>query len=149
MRFKSFFRRNHMNKNLLFVIVALLLCAVCVQPVFAEKCKVRVTSEPAGAMFTVNLPALKFGPTPFTMEFDRGKTYLLTFTKSGYESQTIEYRADCKDVFVQLEREGRKETSRDKRGSCVLQVASNVVNAQVYLEGELRGKTPFTTKIRR
>jgi hypothetical protein len=141
------FPRRKMMKRGIFIFLILFLFVAGTQFVSAEKCRIQVRTEPQGAMFAVNLAVLKFGPTPMFFEFDRGKNYSITFTKDGYKTKLLNYTADCKDIVVQLEKEGSSVPAVDTTKSCILKVACNVVNASVYIDGELKGKIPFATKL--
>ncbi len=140
--------RRKTMKKVLFILTLLIVLTGGAQSAFAEKCRITVTTEPQGAQFAVNLPALKFGPTPMAFEFERGKTYSITFTREGYKTKVLNYTADCKNLTVQLEREGSGGgTSVDTTKTALVSITSNVVNASVWVDGELKGKTPTTVKL--
>jgi hypothetical protein len=143
----------------IFILSMILMLAAGIASVSAEKCRIKINTNPQGAMFTVNLAVLKFGPTPMSMDFDRGKTYRLTFSKDGYETVVLNYKADCKDINVTLKKErggvvdtsGRKtdkhDKERHKRDTANVRVTANVNAAKVYVDNDYKGNTPITLKL--
>ena len=128
-----------------FMLFAMLLVAPTLN---AANCKVKISTDPPGAMFTVNIAILKFGPTPMNFEFEQGKPFTLTFYKDGYVPKTLEYRCNGTDIIVNLEKEGAPITNvSGKDQICMFQISSNIANSDVYIDNELRGRTPLSMKI--
>lgn len=94
--------------------------------------QVVVNTNPSGAYFTIGQS--KYGPTPTTVPMIINQYYELTFTMPGYQTQTITYKAGTGDINVTL-----------IPLTYTLSINANVNGADVYINGQLYGKTPFTT----
>ncbi|MDX1618173.1 MAG: PEGA domain-containing protein [Balneolaceae bacterium] len=94
--------------------------------------EVSVRSNPAEADIIVN--GEPKGKTPSTISLSYGINNI-RILKEGYSefSRTVEIQNPTFNIFAPLERSVTQ-----------VQVTSNAVGAEVYLDGELVGKTPFT-----
>ncbi len=93
-----------------------------------------ITSDPAGAQVILN--GLERGVTPCTIERLREDTYTLLLKKENYntETRTIKIMAgDAAEVALTL-----------KKQLATLKLTSTPADAQVYVDGFFRGKTPLT-----
>jgi hypothetical protein len=129
---------------LCFIMLALISAAPLLS---AANCKVKISTNPQGAMFTVNIAILKFGPTPMNFEFEQGKPFRLTFYKDGYVPKTIDYQCNGGDISVDLVKEGAPIVHNEKERICMFQITSDIPNADVFINNELRGRTPYSMKI--
>ena len=93
--------------------------------------QVRVNTNPSGAYFTIGQS--KYGPTPTTVPMIINQYYELTFTMPGYQTQTITYKAGTGDINVNL-----------IPLAYSLNITSSIAGADVYINGQLYGKTPLT-----
>lgn len=92
--------------------------------------QVNVNTDPSGAYFTIGQS--KYGPTPITIPLIINQIYEITFTMPGYQTKTIKYKAgtgNIKELLFPL--------------TYTLNINANVTGADVYINGQLYGKTPL------
>jgi len=102
--------------------------------IFAQRSQntvqVKVNTNPSGAYFTIGQS--KYGPTPTTVPLINGQIYEITFTMTGYQTKTIQYKAGSGDI---------NETLIPLTYS--LSISANINGADVYINGQMYGKTPL------
>jgi hypothetical protein len=106
----------------------------------ADQCKVMIITDPPGGRFSIENNPFKLGPTPIAYRFEMGRTYNLTFYKSGYKMKKIQWKCDCNELTVRLEREGRSEKPDRAR----VKITANTDDAKAYIDGDFKGETPLT-----
>jgi hypothetical protein len=106
----------------------------------ADQCKVMIITDPTGGRFSIENNPFKLGPTPISYRFEMGRTYTLTFYKSGYKMKKIQWRCDCNDLTVRHEKEGR--SGRPDRGK--VKISANAEDARVFIDRDFKGEVPLT-----
>ncbi len=122
-----------MKKNLIFIIIFFITLSL-----FAQRgqntVQVRVNTNPSGAYFTIGQS--KYGPTPVTVPMIINQIYEITFTMPGYQTMTIQYKAGSGDINEKL-----------IPLTYSLSITANVTGADVYINGQLYGKTPLNLSL--
>lgn len=120
-------------KKSFFIIFILLVCSLLFAP--PQNVRVKVDSNPQGALVKVKGLRNPIGYTPVISQFTLGEKYILTFTKEGYKEKTIVYQCDGSPIFVNLEPEIVFYR---------LTINSNINGADVFINNNRVGKTPYT-----
>lgn len=109
----------------------------------ASTVNVNVATNPSGAYFITGTDNVnKFGPTPVTIPLIKNRTYDITFTKEGYKTKTINFKAGSGDINETLE-----PLASSAQINYNLSVSSNVTGADVYINNQLYGKTPLNVSL--
>ncbi len=96
----------------------------------------QLTSYPSGAQ--VFLDGIERGTTPCTLTKLREATYTLSLKKAGYNDHTVPFKMAAGETLTQQVTLVQLPAA--------LKVTSSPTDAQVYLDGIYRGKTPLELK---
>ncbi|HNZ25768.1 MAG TPA: PEGA domain-containing protein [Spirochaetota bacterium] len=131
-----------MKKIYYLLFIAFLLSSNLFAQRSASTVYVKVVTNPSGIYFSTESDKVnKFGPTPVTIPLLRNRTYVFVFTKDGYQSKTISYKAGTGDLNVTLEPLAAPQINYN------LSVSSNIAGADVYINNQPYGKTPLNVSL--
>jgi len=132
-----------MKKIYYLLIIAFLLSSNLFAQRSASTINVNVTTNPSGAYFIIGTDNVnKYGPTPVTIPLIKNRSYDITFTKDGYKTKTISYKAGTGSINETLE-----PLTTAPQTNYNLSVSSNVTGADVYINNQFYGKTPLNVSL--
>ena len=121
-----------MKKSLVVIFLILTFSFTVFSQRGANVVNVNISTNPSGATFIFGSDTRNVkGPTPMNMQLNKGQLYEITFSKAGYHSKTITYKAGTGNI---------NETLQPIQYT--LSVSSNVSGASVFVNNSFSGQTP-------
>ncbi|RLB10780.1 MAG: hypothetical protein DRG27_02415, partial [Deltaproteobacteria bacterium] len=127
-----------MKEKVLWILLFLVVLQGC-----ATTKKVKIVTEPSKAKVLVNHTPMGTSPLEYKFTFsDKVNVYNLEIKKEGYKPQKL---VISKDYFAKNPSEVLK--IKLKPLVCKFNLVSTPLEAKVYLDGHLVGKTPITVDL--
>jgi hypothetical protein len=124
-------------KTILFLLIGFLILAN-ISPAGASTGSINIVSDPTEADVYIN--EIYKGKTPLVIDnLESGIVYTITTKKAGYR--------DASTRIQDIKGQNQKINMRMMKDIAVIKIESNPSNANVFLDGVHKGKTPMTLEL--